>query len=79
MTDRPRDSVLLLASYGPIYGLLQRRGTLLYVSDMMNRHEEAYDTVTGEPVAITDAMRMANHREIVQQVREMTAFFAARH
>jgi len=46
---------------------------------MMNRHEEAYDTVTGEPVAITDAMRMANHREIVQQVREMTAFFAARH
>jgi glucan phosphoethanolaminetransferase (alkaline phosphatase superfamily) len=75
---RPRDSVLLLASYGPIYGLLQRNGTFLYVSDMMNRHEEAYDTVTGEPVAITDAMRVANHREIVQQVREMTALFAAR-
>ena len=47
LTERRRGSFLLTASYGATYGLLRRNGRGLYVTDLVERREFAYDLSRG--------------------------------
>jgi hypothetical protein len=78
LPDRRRESFLLMSSYGPAYAMLRRNGRFLYISDLVNRHEEAYDmaqTSGGVPLDITGDLRDANHRDILARVHAVNAFF----
>jgi membrane-anchored protein YejM (alkaline phosphatase superfamily) len=78
-TDRRRGAFLLAASYGPVYGLLQRNGELLYVVDAVNSRDYAYNLSGGvlhdARMPITAAERMANQQMIREQIEQIAAFF----
>ena len=67
-----------MSSYGPTYGLLRRNGRLLYISDLVNWREFAFDmsrAPLGERVDISDDLRVVNQRGIRERVGQVTAFY----
>jgi arylsulfatase A-like enzyme len=78
LSDRRRQSFLLTSSYGATYGLLRRNGRLLYVSDLVEWSESAYDLSDaggGKAVTADADMRRLNQGLIRQQVSEVAAFY----
>lgn len=78
LPDRRRDSFLLTSSYGAAYGLLRRNGRQLYVTDLVERREFAYD-LSHEPTAVPDVIapevRRVNQRSIRDHVTKAAAFY----
>jgi membrane-anchored protein YejM (alkaline phosphatase superfamily) len=78
LRDRRRGSFLLTASYGATYGLVRRNGRSLYVTDLVERREFAYDLsrgVVGAETTVDHGLRQVNQREIRGQVAEIARFF----
>jgi arylsulfatase A-like enzyme len=77
--DRRRGAFLLAASYGPVYGMLQRNGESYYVVDAVNSRDYAFDLAGGPPhatpVPVTPAQRLAGQRLIREQIEQVAAFF----
>lgn len=77
-SERRRGAFLLAASYGPVYAMLQQNGERLYIIDGVNSRDYAYNltgSLTGTPVALTTAERVANQRLIREQIADIAAFF----
>ena len=80
LEDRRRQSFLLTASYGATYGLLRRNGRLLYVSDLVEWQELAYDLSRGQngvAIEIDAESRRLNQRLIKERVAELSSFYSA--
>jgi hypothetical protein len=78
LTDRRRKAFLVTASYGSTYGLLRRNGRYLYVTDLVERRELAYDLArgpVGTEASVDHGVRRVNQREIQAQVAEIGRFF----
>jgi len=76
----PRDngSFLLASSYAATYGMLRHDGRDLYIADLVNGREYAYDLTVqplGARVAITNELRNANQRLIREQVGAVGALY----
>jgi hypothetical protein len=77
-TDRRRGSFLLTSSYAATYGLLRRNGRLLYVSDLSERKEFAFDLSRGpigRPMPIDQDMQRVNQRLIREQLESVARFY----
>lgn len=75
---RRRESFLLMSSYGATYGLLRRNGRLLYISDLINGREYAFDMsreLLGERIDVSDDLRIVNQRQIRERVAEVQAHY----
>jgi membrane-anchored protein YejM (alkaline phosphatase superfamily) len=78
LTVRRRKAFLVTASYGSTYGLLRRNGRYLYVTDLVERRELAYDLArgpVGTEASVDHGVRRVNQREIQAQVSEIGRFF----
>jgi hypothetical protein len=67
-----------MSSYGPVYGMLRQNEDILYISDLVNWHEYAFDLSRdpiGTPMAITDDLRRLNQRLILGRVADVNTFF----
>ena len=77
-SPRRRNSFLLASSYGPTYGLLRRNGRSLYIVDLVNGREFAFD-LTAEPlgtrVPVTDDIRRVNQPLIRDQVAALADLY----
>ncbi|HWF86766.1 MAG TPA: sulfatase-like hydrolase/transferase, partial [Vicinamibacterales bacterium] len=75
---RRRDSFLLTSSYGATFGLLRRNGRLLYVSDLTEWREYAYDLsqqLIATPLVVDDDVRRVNQRLIRERVADAERFY----
>jgi hypothetical protein len=74
LTARRRESFLLTSSYGPTYGVLRHNGRSLYIADLVNGRESAYD-LTKQPIGarteVTDDDRRVSQRWIRQRLGEL--------
>ena len=78
LPSRRRDSYLVTSSYAPTYALLRRNGRSLYVSDLFERKEFAFDLSRepiGTQVLVDNAVRRVNQRLIRDRVTELSVFF----
>ena len=78
LPSRRRESYLVTSSYAPTYALLRRNGRSLYVSDLFERKEFAFDLSRepiGTQVLVDNAVRRVNQRLIRDRVTELSAFF----
>lgn len=78
LADRRRQPFLLVSSYGPTYGMLRRNGRLLYVSDLVDWREFAFDLTRpplGSSTPIDNEMRRVNQRLIREGVEAIAAFY----
>ena len=76
--DRRRDSFLLTSSYGQAFALLRRNGRSLYVSDLGEQREFAFDLSRGpigHPVPIDADMQRVNQRIIRDQLADVARFY----
>jgi Sulfatase len=77
--ERRRDAFLLASGYGPVYGLLQRNGELLYVVDAVNARDYEFDLSGGAlhetRVPVTSAERTASQQMIREQIEQIAAYF----
>jgi sulfatase-like protein len=81
LPPRRRDSFLLMSSYGPTYGLLRRNGRLLYVVDIAEGRDYAFDlsrSPRGVRTEVTPDLRQVNRQLIRQLVEEVNAFYGIR-
>ena len=69
LRDRRRSSVMLMSSYGPVFGLL-RRGTEYYMTDLQTWQESAFSlgTTGYQPALLTDARRRLSLSSIAQHI-----------
>jgi hypothetical protein len=78
LSSRRRDAFLLTSTYGPSYALVRRNGRYLYVSDLVEWRELAYD-LSHEPIGaamvIDPALRRVNQRRIREQMSEIAALY----
>jgi phosphoglycerol transferase MdoB-like AlkP superfamily enzyme len=75
---RRRESFLVMSSYGSTYGLLRRNGRFLYVSDLLNWRDHAYELFqepNGAAVPVTGALRRVNQAGIEQQLDRVDRMF----
>ena len=78
LPPRRRESYLVTSSYAPTYALLRRNGRSLYVSDLFERKEFAFDLSRepiGTQVLVDSAVRRVNQRLIRDRVTELSEFF----
>ena len=78
LADRRRGSYLLVSSYAPTYGLLRRHGRSLYIMDLVNGREYAYELRTqpiGARVPVTDDMRRVNQKHMREQIAELASLY----
>ena len=71
LPDRRRESYVLTSSYGATFALLRRNGKFLYISDLVDWRESAFDLSSGpigSPVPVDSALRRVNQRRIREQV-----------
>jgi hypothetical protein len=74
---RRRQSFLVMSSYGPNYGLLRRNGRFLYISDLMQFREYAFELFQeplGARVKVSDDLRRVNQTLIRERVATSDAF-----
>jgi hypothetical protein len=79
LPDRRRGSYLLTSSYAATYGLLRRNGRQLYVSDLFERTEMAFDLTdgpNGTPVPVDHELRQLSQRLIRERVAEAARFYS---
>jgi sulfatase-like protein len=81
LPDRRHDTPLLTSSYAPTVGLLRRNGRLLFVSDLFEKKEFAFDLSAGVPigarVVIDGATRELNHRLIRERLDAVEQLYRA--
>jgi arylsulfatase A-like enzyme len=73
-----RSSYLLASSYGPVYGLLQDSGHLLYVADAVEYDDHLYEWDNGEGAStstITPEIRVDRQQQIREYVEEIARFY----
>jgi len=78
---RRRDSFLVRSSYGSTYGLLRRNGRSLYISDLLNWREYAYDLrrePLGERQAVSQPMRRLSQAGITSHVARVDDLYRRR-
>ena len=78
LPDRRRDSFLLTSSYGAAFGLVRGNGRSLYISDLVEWREFAYDLPAGSvgrPMPIDPELRRQNQRRIREQVSELASLY----
>ena len=78
LVDRRRESFLLTSSYGATFGLLRHNGRLLYVSDLTEWREYAYDLsdeLAAAPLVVDDDLRRVSQRLIREKVAEAERFY----
>jgi arylsulfatase A-like enzyme len=78
LPDRRRESYLLTSSYGATFALLRRNGRFLYVSDLVDWRESAFDLSAaplGTPVVVDSGLRRVNQLRIRELVAEVTALY----
>ncbi len=76
--DRRRDSFLVTSSYAATYGLLRRNGRFLYVSDLFDRKEYAFDMARGQirkEIPIDRDLQVVNQRLIRSRLAEAARFY----
>jgi len=79
--DRRRQSFMVMSSYGSTYGVLRRNGKLLYISDLLNWRDHAYELYTepnGTRLPVTGAMRRVNQSEIERHLDRVDEMFRRR-
>ena len=70
---RRRDQFLVASSYGAVYGMLRRNGTLLYAVDAVEGRDNAFELVddgVGKRVEITPALTTESRARIRDQINE---------
>jgi hypothetical protein len=75
---RSHDSFVVISSYGPTYGLLRHNGRNLYIVDVVNGREYAFDLadrLLGVRVPVTDDIRRVNQPVIREQVRAIADLY----
>ncbi len=78
---RRRDAFMVMSSYGSTYGLLRRNGKFLYISDLLNWRDHAYelfDEPNGTRVPVTGAMRRINQDGIRRQLDRVDEMYKQR-
>ena len=78
MPDRRRQSFLLTSSYGATFGLLRRNGRLLYISDLVEWRESAYDLAAapvGSPIVADTVLRRVSQKHIKEQVADVALLY----
>jgi hypothetical protein len=78
LASRRRDAFLLMSSYGPTYGLLRRNGRFLYVSDIAEGRDFAFDLAAsplGVRVDVTPDIRQVNQRLVRELVEKVNDFY----
>jgi len=76
--SRRREAFLVSSSYGPSYGLLRRNGRFLYISDLINVREYAFELFRGPlgaAVRVSDDVRRVNQAAIRERVAAIEAFY----
>jgi hypothetical protein len=77
-STRGHDSFVVISSYGPTYGLLRHNGRNLYIVDVVNGREYAFDLTSGPlgiRVPVTDDIRRVNQPTIREQVRAIADLY----
>jgi len=80
LRDRRREPVLLTSSYAPTVGLLRSSGRELFVSDLYERKEFAFELPAEDVarrVAIDHATRSLNHRVIRERIDDVERIYHA--
>ena len=70
---RRRDQFLVASSYGAVYGMLRRNGTLLYAVDAVEGRDNAFelaDDGVGKRVEVTPALTAESRTRIRDQINE---------
>ena len=78
LADRRRESFLLTSSYGPTFGLLRRNGQFLYVTDLLEWRDFAYDLARApaeQPMVIDRDLRSLNEREIRARLDDLASLY----
>jgi Sulfatase len=78
LVDRRRAAFLLTSSYGATYALLRRNGRVLFVTDLAEWREFAFDLSSESiraRVDIDQDLRRVNEREIRNQVAALSALY----
>ncbi|MEP6914895.1 MAG: sulfatase-like hydrolase/transferase [Acidobacteriota bacterium] len=78
--ERRRESVVIAASYGPVYAVLRHNGRRLYIADAIKGGDLAYDRdLDGRwrTVDVTPGQRTINQFLIRQHIDEVTRVFQA--
>jgi hypothetical protein len=82
LADRRRSAELVTSSYASTYGLLRRNGRFLYVSDLYERKEFAFDLgpqPLGAARFVDETERRLNRRLIRERVDAVARVYAVRH
>jgi hypothetical protein len=77
---RRRESFLLTSSYAATFGLLRRNGRSLYISDLFEKKEFAFDLggeLRGRRRVIDHVLRQVNQRLIREQVADVERLYEA--
>jgi arylsulfatase A-like enzyme len=81
LPSRRRQPFIVMSSYGASYGVLRRNGRFLFISDLINYREYAFDLFKeplGEPARVTDDLRRVNQQLIRTHVATIEDFFKVR-
>jgi hypothetical protein len=77
--DRRRQEFMVMSSYGSTYGLLRRNGKALYIADLLNWREHAYELFTepnGVRVPVTGSIRRVNQQGIRDGLDKVDRMFS---
>ncbi len=78
---RRKRPYLVASSYGPVYGVLEQNGEVLYIVDAVNTAERRYDLTqgfNGRPTVITDTERARAAASMREQLEQLGAFYHVR-
>jgi hypothetical protein len=78
LVPRQDGSFLLASSYAATWGLLRHNGRSLYIADLVNGRELAYDLTPqpiGRRIRVTDAMREINRSLMREEIGALGALF----
>jgi arylsulfatase A-like enzyme len=81
LPSRRRQPFIVMSSYGASYGVLRRNGRYLFISDLINYREYAFELFKpplGEAVRVSDDLRSVNQGLIRTHVPAIDEFFTSR-
>ena len=78
LAPRRRGSFLVASSYAATYGVLRRNGKSMYIADLIEGRECAYDLTKGplgHRVPVTDDMRRVSQRVIRDRIQALADLY----
>lgn len=78
LPSRRRQPYVVMSSYGASYGMLRRNGKMLFIADLVNYREHAFELFQqplGTRVRVTDDLRSVNQALIRRQIEDIEAFY----